>query len=195
LARTDPPVPDGCTSDGQFLVRLTTALGIEQKGSPILETETRPFHLPAERTAAEDVVRRLRAVAERVEQRYPFKRGMGLAAPQIGIGRRAVLIRPGHGEHWIELINPTVLAMDGREVHYEGCLSFFGVRGLVARPSQIEVEHTASSGVRTVSSFGKGTAGLVMHEIDHIDGKLYDRLVVDHRLLPVAEYRALTAKE
>lgn len=188
----DQLTPDRCLSDGNYLVQLMTALGIAQRGNPVLDTVARPFHLPAERAEAGEVVRRLHETADRVEERYPFKRGMGLAAPQLGIDRRAVLVRPGRGESWIELLNPTVVAVDGEEAHYEGCLSFFGVRGLVMRPSLLAVEHTAPDGDRIVSSFGSGTAGLVLHEIDHVDGLLYDRLVAG-ALLPVAEYRALTA--
>jgi peptide deformylase len=188
----DAPVSDERLSDGTYLVQLMTALGIVQKGSPILDTTARPFTLPAERAEAEDVVGRLHEAADRVQRKYPFTRGMGLAAPQIGIDRRAVLVRPGHGERWIELLNPTVVAMDGQQKHYEGCLSFFGVRGLVTRPSRITVEHTAPHGDRIVSLFDSGTAGLVMHEIDHIDGTLYDRRTAG-ALLPVAEYRVLTA--
>ena len=184
-------------SDGNLLVGLMTTLGIVQKGRPILESVARPFDLPAERVEAENTVRLLHEAADRVEEVYPFKRGMGLAAPQIGSDRRAVVIRLRRDEaprddSRIELLNPTVLDMVGEETHYEGCLSFFNVRGLVTRPSQIRVAHTTLDGDRIVSAFGRGTAGLVMHEIDHIDGKLYERLATDG-LLPVKEYRALMA--
>jgi peptide deformylase len=73
---------------------------------------------------------------------------------------------------------------------YEGCLSFFDVRGVVNRPLTIHVEHQDLDGTRRITIFDRGTARLVAHEIDHLNGILYtDRMVPGRVPIPVSEYR------
>jgi peptide deformylase len=73
---------------------------------------------------------------------------------------------------------------------YEGCLSFFDVRGLVARPLRLLVEHESYQGTRTITAFEQAMARLVGHEIDHLEGRLYaDRMAPGTTLVPVEEYR------
>ena len=186
----------GDLADGAYLVRIMSGLGIVQLGAePILtRADHTPFVLPDERAEAEDAVRRLLLTAARVEELYPFGNGMGIAGPQIGIARRVAIVRPPDDADLIVLINPVVVSRQPlRErsgKHYEGCLSFFGVRGLVRRPEWIHVRHRTIDGgfLRTV--FRGVLARLVDHEIDHLDGVLYHRLLEgDDQLVPVGEYR------
>jgi hypothetical protein len=72
---------------------VMSALGIVQNGDPILRRTARPFALPAEAEDARRVVAALTAAAERVEQAHTFGKGMGIAAPQIGIDRAAAIVR------------------------------------------------------------------------------------------------------
>jgi peptide deformylase len=73
---------------------------------------------------------------------------------------------------------------------YEGCLSFFDVRGKVARPLSITVEHTDIDGRPRLTTFERGIGRLVSHEIDHLDGKLYtDRMPDPAAIIPVGQYR------
>jgi peptide deformylase len=73
---------------------------------------------------------------------------------------------------------------------YEGCLSFFRVRGQVPRPLVLHVEHQDISGQRAITVFERGVARLVAHEIDHLNGVLYtDRMRPGVEPIPVAEYR------
>ena len=91
------------------------------------------------------------------------------------------------------LLNPKVVGESlDRDEQYEGCLSFFDVRGLVSRPLLIEVEHANLDGERTVSTFRNATARLVAHEVDHLGGLLYtDRMPEDGRLVPTEEYQGV----
>ena len=95
---------------------------------------------------------------------------MGLAAPQINIGRAAAVIQTPDGE-LITLLNPRICdqsaAVDER---YEGCLSFFEVRGMVPRPLAIEVEHQDTEGNIRLTAFERGVARLVCHEVDTCSG-------------------------
>jgi peptide deformylase len=179
-------------TEGARLVRLMTALEIVQKGDPLLaRRDLAPFDLPAERVQVARVVDRLWHIAATVDRRYPFKVGMGLAAPQIGIARRAAIVR--YGIEPIVLVNPRVIERGPDEVtkHFEGCLSFFDVRGRVARPQWIVVEHQLPL---RKTRFEGAAARLVAHELDHLDGVLYDeRMEPADRLVPVHEYRLLAA--
>ncbi|MET7394531.1 peptide deformylase [Dactylosporangium sp. NPDC005572] len=189
----------GDLADGAYLVRLMSGLGIRQLGaSPILtRTDHAPYDLPVERAEAEQTVHSLCRMAARVEAQYPFGGGMGIAAPQIGIPRRVAIVRPPDGADLVVLINPVVLASQplpvrGRK-HYEGCLSFFGVRGQVRRPEWIHVRHQTLGGECRKTVFRDALARLVEHEVDHLDGVLYHQLLdAGDRLIPVGEYRKFT---
>ncbi|MGP3965177.1 peptide deformylase [Nonomuraea sp. 3N208] len=75
---------------------------------------------------------------------------------------------------------------------YEGCLSFFDVRGLVARPLTVEVEHTGLDGQQKVTAFPYGLARLVAHEIAHLHGRLYtSRMREGVKPIPVEDYRGI----
>jgi peptide deformylase len=74
----------------------------------------------------------------------------------------------------ITLLNPRIIDQTtDTDDQYEGCLSFFDVRGMVPRPLEIEVEHQTVDGETRITTFGQGTARLVAHEVDHLCGLLY----------------------
>ncbi|MDT5037979.1 MAG: hypothetical protein QOE03_3164, partial [Micromonosporaceae bacterium] len=168
------------------------AVGIVQRGAEVLRTPARPFELPRQEPVASGVVARLRAVLERICGLHPFSKGVGLAAPQINIGWAAALVRPsGPDAQPIVLLNPRVLdSASDVDKQYEGCLSFFDFRGLVDRPLWVDVETALPNGTHSVNRYERGLARLVLHEIDHLDGRLYsDRMPPDVPLVPVEKYR------
>ncbi len=166
------------------------ALDIVQEGDPILSEVARPFDLPAEAEDARRVVANLVSALERVSQVHNFAKGMGLAAPQIGIGRAAAVIRTPEGE-MITLLNPRICDQSAEsDERYEGCLSFFDVRGNVPRPLSIEVEHQDVDGTTRITVFDLGLARLVCHEVDHLFGTLYRaRMRPGVEPIPVSSYR------
>jgi peptide deformylase len=166
--------------------------GIVQRGADLLRQPARPFELPRDDGTARDAVRRLRATLERIDLLHPFSKGVGLAAPQIGLGYAVAVVRPpDRGAEPIVLLNPRVVAESSdTDEQYEGCLSFFDQRGLVPRPLRIEVEHARWDGSRVITSFEQAMARLVRHEIDHLEGRLYvDRMRAGVALVPLEEYR------
>jgi peptide deformylase len=166
--------------------------GIVQRGDPVLARPTSRFAFPADLATARDVVDRLMSALARVEELHAFTKGVGLAAPQIGVGLAAAVVRPpDRSAPLLVLLNPRVVdASSEMDEQYEGCLSFFDVRGRVARPLRLDVEHTDWDGTPRITSFEHGMARLVAHEIDHLEGLLYDaRMAPDQRLVPIAEYR------
>ena len=98
--------------------------------------------------------------------------GVGLAAPQVGVLRRVVVIEtPDEG--LIELINPKIIAYSGEQEGEEGCLSVPGRWGIVKRPMHVTVRAMNRHG-KTVDITGSGLlARAFCHELDHLDGKLY----------------------
>lgn len=103
--------------------------------------------------------------------------GVGLAAPQIGVLRRAVVVDVGDGP--IKMVNPVIVFDDGKEIQPEGCLSVPGYTGLVERPLQISVKYTDENGEEIVLEAEELLARAICHEIDHLDGILYTDKATD----------------
>ncbi|MBQ0827574.1 peptide deformylase [Streptomyces tagetis] len=166
-------------------------LGVVQLGAGVLAEPARAFDLPAERDEAERITDELFAAMERIGQVHPFAKGMGIAAPQIGIARAAAVVRPPGDAPAVILLNPHITDCSGEtDEQYEGCLSFFDVRGLVPRPLSITVETTTLTGEPVTTGYARGLARLVHHEIDHLDGLLYTaRMRSGVGPIPVEEYR------
>lgn len=103
-------------------------------------------------------------------------RGVGLAAPQVGVLRRAVVIDVGEG--LIELINPEIVSAEGTQREEEGCLSLPDDTGYVIRPQKVVVKALDRSGEEREYT-GEGLlARAFAHEIDHLDGVLFtDKMV------------------
>ena len=103
--------------------------------------------------------------------------GLGLAAPQVGILRRVVVIDVGDGI--IELVNPRILRTAGSETTSEGCLSFPGEYGLVERPTEVEIEAEDRHG-KTFRMTGHDLlARAFCHETDHLDGKVFKTIAIE----------------
>ncbi len=117
--------------------------------------------------------------------------GVGLAAPQVGVLRRAVLVietnvPEGQSERVIELINPEIVESDGEQDGPEGCLSVPGEYGLVKRPQHVKVRAQDRNG-QWFEAEGEGlTARCFCHEIDHLEGIVFtsraERMLSDEEL-------------
>ena len=105
--------------------------------------------------------------------------GVGLAAPQVGILRRVVLVDTG--DEILELINPSLVAVDGEQIGAEGCLSVPGKYGLVKRPYWAKVRAQDRHGNWFEVEGEELIARCFCHELDHLDGVIYTQ-VMDHFL-------------
>ena len=111
--------------------------------------------------------------------------GVGLAAPQVGILKRIVVIDVGEGP--IILINPEILETSGEQTGDEGCLSVPGLAGQVTRPNYVKVK-ALDENMEEVIYEGEGLlARAFCHEIDHLDGHLYVEKVEGELHEPVYE--------
>jgi peptide deformylase len=102
--------------------------------------------------------------------------GIGLAAPQIGILKRVVVIDVGEG--LLELINPRIIEEVGEQMEAEGCLSLPGVFGEVKRPGKVVVEALSPKGEKVVVEGHDLLARALCHEIDHLNGVLFKDKVI-----------------
>ena len=112
--------------------------------------------------------------------------GAGLAAPQVGVLRRACVVMDDDTEEYIELINPSIIAQSGEQTGPEGCLSVPGKWGLVTRPNYVRVRAQDRDG-KWFEVEGEGlTARCYCHELEHLDGHLYtehiDRFLTDEEV-------------
>ena len=104
--------------------------------------------------------------------------GVGLAAPQVGILKRAVVINVGDGR--IELINPSIVEESGSQTGQEGCLSVPGVFGIVERPNKVTVRAQDRNGRWFKLTGEELLARAMCHEIEHLDGHLFRERVIEY---------------
>ena len=138
-------------------------LNIRKIGDPVLRMTSRPVQIINNRiiTLLDDMAQTMREAD-----------GCGLAAPQVGILRRIVVIEVNEGEV-IELINPKIVAFAGEQEGMEGCLSLPGQWGIVKRPMHVTVRALNRYGEEVEYRGSELLARCFCHELDHLDGKLY----------------------
>ena len=144
------------------------------------------------RTLGEDVLRakakevtevtpRIRELIDDMFETMYEANGVGLAAPQVGIRKRIVVVDVT-GEDPIALINPVILKSDGEQTGYEGCLSVPGKTGIVTRANHVIVEAYNENMEKFTIEAEELMARALQHEIDHLDGVVYVDLVKEGEL-------------
>lgn len=126
------------------------------------------------RTTCEEVRKfdsELWALLDDMKETVRKENGAGLAAPQIGINKRVVVIDLEEG--YFEMINPRILAVKGEQTGTEGCLSVKGKYGVVTRPEKVKAEYRDRKGKKHTVTGVDLFARCMCHEFDHLDGILY----------------------
>ena len=138
-------------------------LKILKVGDSTLRATSRPVDKITPRiiTLLDDMIETMRAAG-----------GCGLAAVQVGVLRRVVVIEIEDGKVY-ELINPKIIAFAGEQQEQEGCLSFPGNYGITKRPKAVTVRATDRHGKEYEITGTDLLARAICHECDHLDGKLY----------------------
>lgn len=119
----------------------------------------------------EKISPRILTLLEDMAETLAHADGVGLAAPQVGVLRRVVVIDVGEG--LIEMINPVILETSGSQRGEEGCLSCGDRQGIVTRPNYVKAEYTDRQGTRQTIEGEALLARAICHEVDHLDGKLF----------------------
>lgn len=153
------------------------------QGDPVLTKTCRPV---------EKFDRKLHDLLDDLKETLSDSGGVGLAAPQIGILRRVVVVED-RDDHMLELVNPVIVSQEGEQNGWEGCLSVPGKYGMVQRPSLVTVRAQDRDGNFFEASGEDLVARCFCHELEHLDGHLF----VEHtdRLYTVEELEAMEQAE
>ena len=144
-------------------------LNIFKEGDPILRKKCR------EVTEIND---RIKTLLDDMAETLHKAEGVGLAAPQVGILRRVVIVETEPGEI-IELINPVIIETEGEQEEQEGCLSVPGLWGITKRPEKVTVKALDRNG-KEFTVTGEGLkARAFCHELDHLDGILFTDIATE----------------
>ena len=139
---------------------------IREIGDPILNQRAKEVR---------EMTPNLRALIEDMVETMRHANGVGLAAPQVGVLKRLVVIECEEGELLV-LINPEIVERDGEQTGYEGCLSVPGKTGIVTRPNHVKVK-ALNENMEPVTVEGEELlARALCHELDHLDGHLYTEM-------------------
>lgn len=136
-------------------------------GDPILRKKSREV---------KEVNERIKTLIDDMLETMYENEGVGLAAPQVGVLRRVIVIDIGEGP--IKLINPEILYQEGENIDVEGCLSVPNKSGTVKRPEKVKVKYLDENGEeKTIEGSGL-LAKALCHEIDHLNGILFvDKII------------------
>lgn len=152
-----------------------SALGLTFLGNPLL----REVSQPVRKVNAE-----IKKLVEEMFDTLALEQGVGLAAPQVGVNKRVIIIDCSHeGIKPFPLINPEILKASGKDTDNEGCLSIPGVFLPVVRSTKIKVKARDLNDRQTIFEADGFLARVIQHEIDHLDGKLFVDLVQDAEAL------------
>ena len=152
---------------------------IVTQGDPVLSKVCRPV---------ENFDQKLHDLLDDMKETLVQANGVGLAAPQVGILRRVVIVMDEQ-DNMVELINPQIIASEGEQTGLEGCLSVPGKYGVVTRPATATVRAQDRNG-QFFEMSGEGiVARCFCHELEHLDGHLF----VEHteRLYTVEELESM----
>jgi peptide deformylase len=171
------------SGDGPMVLVTTET----EAGRQLLATPSIPID-PAD-PYLELLLSRMRATLDLAE-------GVGLAAPQVGVLRRVILVQrlDLEDEPVLHYLNPALTWTSEETVEgWEGCLSVLDERAQVERPQAIRVEHVTGDGEHHEEAVEGWTARIFQHEIDHLDGVLFTEKQISAASLTAAEYRAMRA--
>ena len=137
-------------------------LEIRKMGDPVLKEVCKPV---------EKITKKIKILLDDMAETMYVNEGVGIAAPQVGVAIRAVIIDVGEKRY--DLINPVIVESEGKVIDSEGCLSFPGVYGDVERAEKVRVEYTNRFGKRKFIEADGLLARCLQHELDHLDGRLF----------------------
>ena len=148
------------------------ALEVMKAGHPVLKQVAEPVDF---------VNKKLRSFIEDMVETMYESDGVGLAAPQVGLSQRIIVLDDGNG--LLELVNPEITKKEGSQIGLEGCLSVPGYYGNVDRYDKITVRALDKYNKKKIIKAEGFLARILQHEIDHLDGHLFIEKASDiHRI-------------
>ena len=135
---------------------------VVQVGDPVLRKKCEPIT---------EFDEKLWAILDDMKDTVKAEQGAGLAAPQIGLSMRMVVVDVEEG--YFEFINPVIHSQKGEQTGWEGCLSVRGKSGIVSRPMKVTLSYQDRYGEKHTLKAKGFFARAICHELDHLDGVLY----------------------
>ncbi len=159
---------------------------ILKKGDPSLKKVSREV---------KDFNERLHRLLDDMRETLDKASGVGLAAPQVGVLRRAFIVIDYSGEEpkLMEFINPEIVETEGEQIGPEGCLSLPNIWGIVTRPERVKIKAQDRYGAYFEAEGCGLTARAFCHELDHLQGVLFDEIA--DRFLTEEELESLRESE
>ena len=138
---------------------------IRKEGDPLLRKKSK---------VVPEVTDRIKVLLDDMAETMYEADGVGLAAPQVGILKRVIVVDP-HDETTglVKLVNPEIIEADGEQVGVEGCLSIPNFNATVKRPEHVKVKYIDEDGNEKIWDANGFPAVILSHEIDHLDGILF----------------------
>ncbi|MDU5149697.1 peptide deformylase [uncultured Anaerococcus sp.] len=138
---------------------------IRKEGDPLLRKKSK---------VVPEVTDRIKVLLDDMAETMYQADGVGLAAPQVGILKRVIVVDP-HDETTglVKLVNPEIIESDGEQVGVEGCLSIPNFNATVKRPEHVKVKYIDEDGNEKIWDAHGFPAVILSHEIDHLDGILF----------------------
>ncbi len=132
---------------------------------------------------------RIRLLLDDMAETMYEAEGVGLAAPQVGILRRVIVVDPRDGETGlVKLVNPEIIEKDGEQIGLEGCLSIPEFNATVKRPEHVKVKYLNEDGEEKIWDAHGFPAVILCHEIDHLDGILFkDKYIEEYKASDLVE--------
>ena len=143
---------------------------IRQVGDPILRETSKEV---------KEVNDRIKILLEDMAETMYKADGVGLAAPQVGLLKRVIVVDIRDEQGLIKLVNPEIIEKDGEQIGVEGCLSIPEFNGTVKRPEHVKVKYLDEDGNEKIWDAHGFPAVILSHEIDHLDGILFRDKYID----------------
>ena len=142
---------------------------IKLDGDPVLRKTSKKI---------DEVTERIEILLDDMVETMIDANGIGLAAPQVGVLRRAIVVDIGEGI--MKMVNPEIIESDGAVIDVEGCLSIPNKSGTVERPERVKVKYINENNEEKIVEASELLARVVCHEIDHLNGVLYTDKVIEY---------------
>jgi len=151
----------------------------------ILKGEDNP-RLRKKSKVVKEIDARIVELVNDMKETLATEEGVGLAAPQVGVLKRVVII--DDGDKVFEIINPVISNAKGSQIGVEGCLSLLPKSGYVERPQSLTVTGLSLNGDKLKMDLEDFTARIVCHEVDHLEGVLFtDKVIPEDELEEIPE--------
>ena len=152
---------------------------IVMENDPLLRKTSRPVE--------EITPRIIKLLDDMAETMYYDNRGVGLAAPQVGVLRRVFVVDVGDDHGLLEFINPEIIETEGEQEYQEGCLSVPGKTAKVIRPAKVKIKALNRDGEEFVLEATDLLAVCICHENDHLNGVLFTDKAVNGEIFYAQE--------